>query len=361
MTESLKHRPPAPGGAGPADPLVDEQLSWWQRLRPEVGTQAIRNAGLVVVLGALLLSLAFTHPDFFSGSDIQVLLTNTVMLGMACSGMTLLIISGNVDLSVGSMFALIACATALLALHINGYLAFFLGIPMGALAGLINGMFVWRIRISPLIITLAGMGIYLGVAELITSGNYVPTLPASFAYLGQNKWLGVDIPIWFLVITALVTHIVLSRTTIGRQIYAVGGNREAAEIAGIRVRRLVIGLFVVNGILIGLAGVLEASRFDSASTQFGTNLALQAITAVILGGVAFTGGEGSLFGVAVAVVLLTVVQAALIAYNVNAFYSDVTNGALLLIAVTLDQLTHDQRERYKTIQALRELRARQET
>ena len=141
----------------------------------------------------------------------------------------------------------------------------------------------------------------------------------------------------------------------------MGGNREAAEIAGIRVRRLVIGLFIVNGMMIGLAAVLEASRFDSASTQFGTNLALQAITAVILGGVAFTGGEGSLFGVAIAVILLTVVQAALIAYNVNPFYSDVANGALLLAAVTLDQITHDQRERYKTIQALRELRARQET
>lgn len=361
MTDGVKSVESSPRPTASPEAVIEEDLSLWQRLRPEVGTQAVRNTGLLTVLGALLLSLAITHPTFFSSSDIQVLLTNTVMLGIASAGMTLLIISGNVDLSVGSLFALIACATALLSLHINGYLAFFLGIPLGALAGLINGSFVWRIRISPLIITLAGLGIYLGIAELITAGNYVPTLPSSFAYFGQNKWLGIDIPIWFLVGVAVLTHIVLSRTTIGRQIYAVGGNREAAEIAGIRVRRLVIGLFIVNGMMIGLAAVLEASRFDSASTQFGTNLALQAITAVILGGVAFTGGEGSLFGVAIAVILLTVVQAALIAYNVNPFYSDVANGALLLAAVTLDQITHDQRERYKTIQALRELRARQET
>lgn len=361
MTDGVKSVEPSPRPTASREPVIEEELSLWHRLRPEVGTQAIRNAGLMTVLGVLLASLAITHPSFFSASDIQVLLTNTVMLGIASAGMTLLIISGNVDLSVGSLFALIACATALLSLHINGYLAFFLGIPFGALAGLINGAFVWRIRISPLIITLAGLGIYLGIAELITAGNYVPTLPSSYSYFGQDKWLGVDIPIWFLVGVALLTHIVLSRTTIGRQIYAVGGNREAAEIAGIRVRRLVIGLFIVNGMMIGLAAVLEASRFDSASTQFGTNLALQAITAVILGGVAFTGGEGSLFGVAIAVILLTVVQAALIAYNVNPFYSDVANGALLLAAVTLDQITHDQRERYKTIQTLRELRARQET
>lgn len=357
MSEGLK----SAENPGLSDPPIDDRISLWARMRPEVGTQAIRNGGLLAVLGALLLSLAITHPTFFSSADIQVLATNMVMLGIACSGMTLLIISGNVDLSVGSMFALLACGTALLSLHINGYVAFFLAIPFGATLGLINGLCVWRIRISPLIVTLAFLGIYLGVAELVTVGNYVPTLPSSFAYFGQSQWLGVDVPVWFLVIIALGTHIVLSRTTLGRQIYAIGNNREAALIAGISVRRLVIGLFVVNGILIGLAAVLEASRFDSASTQFGTNLALQAITAVILGGVAFSGGEGSLFGVAIAVILLTIVQAALIQYNVNAFYSDVTNGALLLIAVTLDQVTHDQRERYKTIQTLRELRARRDT
>jgi ribose transport system permease protein len=360
MTDGLKSLEPAADDRESLDNLT-EHMTLWDRLRPEVGTQAARNAGLVTVLGALLLSLAITHPTFFSSADIQVLGTNMVMLGIVSAGMTLLIISGSVDLSVGSMFALLACGTALLSLHINGYVAFFLVLPFGAGLGLINGLFVWRIRISPLIVTLAGMGIYLGVAELITAGNYVPTLPSAFAYFGQGKWLGVDIPIWVLVFVALFTHIVLSRTTIGRQIYAIGNNREAAEIAGISVRRLVIGLFVVNGVLVGVAAVLEASRFDSASTQFGANLALQAITAVILGGVAFSGGEGSLFGVAVAVILLTVVQAALIQYNVNAFYSDLANGALLLIAVTLDQVTHDQRERYKTIQTLRELRARKET
>ena len=340
--------------------MIEGELSLWHRLRPEVGTQAIRNAGLMTVLGVLLASLAITHPSFFSASDIQVLLTNTVMLGIARAGMTLLIISGNVDLSVGSLFALIACATALLSLHINGYLAFFLGIPLGALAGLINGTFVWRIRISPLIITLAGLGIYLGVAELITAGNYVPTLPSSYSYFGQDEWLGVDIPIWFLVGVALLTHIVLSRTTIGRQIYAVGGNREAAEIAGIRVRRLVIGLFIVNGMMIGLAAVLEATlRLRQHPVRHQPCSAGDHRRHPWRHGIA--GGERSLFGVAIAVILLTVVQAALIAYNVNPFYSDVANGALLLAGWTLDQITHDQRERYKTIQTLRELRARQET
>jgi ribose transport system permease protein len=357
VTEHVAVVPPDHNQTGLGPARDDASGSLWGRLRPESASQTLRNAGLVVLLGGLLLSLAITHPSFFDGANIQVLLTNMVMLGLTSVGMTFLIISGNVDLSVGSMFALVACASGLLALDINGYVAFFLAIPLGAACGLINGLFVWRIRISPLIITLAGLGIYIGVAELITTGLYVPNLPSSYSYFGQGAWLGVNIPIWLLVGVALIAHIVLSRTTIGRHIYAIGGNREAAEITGIRVRRMVIGLFLFNGALIGFAAALEASRFGSASTDFGTNLALTSITCVILGGVAFSGGEGSLFGVALAVTLLTVVQAALIQYQVNPFFSDVTQGALLLVAVTVDQLTHDQRERYRTLLALRELRA----
>jgi len=328
-------------------------------LRSSLGAQAGRNAGLLVILGALLLSLALTHPSFFESTNLKVIGSQMVVLGLASIGMALLMIAANIDLSVGSVFALIACASALLATRVNPYLAFFLALPMGALIGLINGVFVWRIKISPLIITLAGLSIYLGIAELITNGTYVPSLPQAYASIGQSHLLGIDTPIWVLVGVALFTHLVLSRTTIGRQIYAVGGNPEAAEIAGISVRRVVIGLFVVNGAMVGLSSALQASRFDSASTQFGTNLALDAVTAVILGGVAFTGGEGSLFGVSIAVILLTVVADALIVYHVNPFWSDVTKGGLLLVAVTLDQLTHDQREKYRTVLALREMRARQ--
>jgi ribose transport system permease protein len=334
--------------------------SFWSRFRPDVGTQAWRNVGLSVLLGGLLISLAITRPNFFIGTNIEVLAGQMVMLGMASVGMTFLMISGNVDLSVGSMFALIAVSTAFLSLDINPYLAFFLSIPIGAACGFINGIFVWRIKISPLIITLAALSIYIGIAELITAGAYVPTLPSSFSYFGQHRWGGVDIPIWVLISVLVFGHLVLSRTTLGRYIYAIGGNTEAAAIAGIPVRRMVIGVFAFNGALIGLSAALEASRFASAGTQFGTNLALQTITAVILGGVAFTGGEGSLFGVVLSVMLLTLIAAALIQYQVDPFYSDVTIGGLLLTAVLLDQLTHDQRERYRTLQALREFRARQQ-
>jgi ribose/xylose/arabinose/galactoside ABC-type transport system permease subunit len=330
------------------------------RLRFGLGAQAGRNVGLLALLGALLLSLALTHPIFFSGANIETLASNGVMLGLASIGMAALMIAGNIDLSVGSMFALVACLSAILSLHVNAYLAFFLTIPIGAGFGLINGALVWRIKISPLIITLAGLSLYLGIAELVTTGDYVPNLPQAYANIGQSKLLGIDTPVWILVFLAIAAHLILSRTTIGRQIYAVGGNIKAAGISGVRTRRVVIGLFVANGAIIGLSGALEASRFDSASTQFGANLALDAVTAVILGGVAFSGGEGSLFGVGLAVILLTIISDALIIYQINPFFSDVTEGALLLVAVIIDQLTQEQRERLRTIQALRAMRARRQ-
>jgi len=310
-----------------------------------------------VILLGLGIAVGVTNPIFYSTSNIDVLLGNMVMLGIASVGMTMLMISANVDLSVGSMFALVACLTGLLSLQINPYLAFFLAIPIAGGFGLINGLLVWRIRISPLVITLGGLTLYQGIAELATNGSYVQNLPTAFTYFGQGHWLGIQIPVVILVIVILVGQLTLSRTTIGRHIYAIGGNREAAELAGIRVRRIVIGLFVANAALIGLAAALETSRFDAASIQFGTNLALQTITAVILGGVAFTGGEGSIFGVVLAVLVLTLLNAALVSFNVDPFWDDVLTGGLLLVAVSLDQLTQEQRERFRKAQALRDFRA----
>lgn len=329
----------------------------WQRVRPEPGsTQGWRSLGLIVILAGLIISVDVTNSQFFSAANVDVLLGNMVMLGVASVGMTLLIISANVDLSIGSMFAMVACMTGLLSKSIDPYLAFFLAIPIAGGFGLLNGSLVWRIRISPLVITLGFLTLYQGVSELVTNGAYVQNLPQAFTYFGQAKWFGVDIPVVVLVVVVLVGHLVLSRTTLGRHIYAIGGNREAAELTGIRVRRIVIGLFVVNAMLIGLAAALETSRFDAASIQFGTNLALQTITAVILGGVAFTGGEGSIFGVILAVTVLTLMNAALISFNVNPFWSDVLTGGLLLVAVSLDQLTQERREHYRKTQALREFR-----
>ena len=233
------------------------------------------------------------------------------------------------------------------------------GMLLGAGLGLFNGVLVWRIRISPLIITLATLTLYLGLALLVTGGGQsgaVFNLPESFESVGRARLLGLAIPVWVYLTMLLLAHIILSRTTIGRHIYAIGGNREAAEIAGIPVRRFVIGVFVVSGILVSIAAMLATSRFGAADVRFGINLGLDAITATILGGVAFKGGEGNLVGPALAVALIIMMNGAWVAFGLNPSLNEVAKGMLLLLAVGLDQFAHDQRERHRTLVALREHR-----
>lgn len=329
----------------------------WNAARPGARGQLWRNAGLITALVVLLVILGTQRPYYFSRDNFEVLAIQMVTLGIASVGMAALIISGNVDLSIGSIFALAGTLAATYSFKIPALEAFGLGIGVGALFGLANGVLVWRIRISPLIITLGTLALYLGFALVLTEGVGIPNLPRSYAYFGQNHWLGIPIPVWCLLLVILGGQFILSRTTIGRHIYAIGGNRTAAEIAGIPVRRVVVGLFLFNGALIGFAAALATSRFDAADVQFGNGLGLDAITAVILGGVAFTGGEGTIVGVILAVMLLTVLDSAFIALGINPYLDNVAKGGALLVAVGLDQLTHEQRERFRTIMALRELKA----
>jgi ribose/xylose/arabinose/galactoside ABC-type transport system permease subunit len=231
--------------------------------------------------------------------------------------------------------------------------ALIFGVLLGGVIGLANGLLVWRMRISPIIITLGSMTLLNGVALLISGGYGVTNVSSSFGSFGQPNPLGVPVPVWILVAVALLAYVILHLTTIGRHIYAIGGNLEATTAAGINARRLVVSAFAVNGLIVGLAAVVAASRLGTADPQFGVGMEFQVITAVILGGVAFSGGEGSIFGVILAVVLLGVIQSGLITLGVDPHYSDVVTGGALILAVSLDQIASEQRERYRKMLAMR--------
>jgi len=206
---------------------------------------------------------------------------------------------------------------------------------------------VWRINISPLIITLGTLTIFRGLALRITGGFGVRSVPRSFSLLGQARCFGIPMPVCVLLGLAIVAHIVLHLTTQGRHLFAFGGNRQAAESAGIDGRRLVLGTFAFNGALVGISAVLAASRYGSAAPTFGVGFELDVIAAVILGGVAFTGGEGSIIGVLLAVVLLGVINSGLISIGIDPHYAQVVKGLALIVAVTLDQLTQEHQERHR--------------
>jgi ribose/xylose/arabinose/galactoside ABC-type transport system permease subunit len=313
-----------------------------------------RSASLVLAIALIVLLLASRSDRYLTWLNVTNLLQQMTPVGIAALGTTLLIVAGYVDLSIGSMFGLAAVAAALLARVVHPALAMLLAVAITAAVGLANGLLVWRIHISPIIVTLGSLTLIRAVVLLLTQGEAVADVPRQFGALGQARPLGIPSAVYILALGALVIGVVLSQTTIGRYLYAIGGNREAAEMAGIPVRSLVLGAFLFNGAIVGLAGVLTASRFDAADPSYGVMFELDVLTAVILGGVAFTGGEGSIGGALLGVAFITVVNSGLVVLGINAYYGDVIKGGALIVAVGLDQLVLEQRERHRRAVAMRE-------
>ena len=215
-------------------------------------------------------------------------------------------------------------------------------------------MLCWKVPISPIVITLGSLALVRGIVFVITNGSPVTDTSSGFTDFGRAIVLGIPMPILVMLIVIVLSWIVLGFTTIGRHCYAVGGNKQAAQAAGINVRRITIGAFIYGGLLCGLSGVLAASRFDAPDPTYGTGFELDVITGVLLGGVSFAGGEGSILGAMLGVLALTLIDSGLVALGIDPFYSDVVTGGLLILAVSFDQVASVQRERYQKAMAMRE-------
>jgi ribose transport system permease protein len=317
-----------------------------------------RSGSIVIALLVALALLAVVHPSYYSVDNLRVILMNSSSVGIATVGMALLLIAAKVDLSVGAIFAAGATTSAWLAITYPAPAAIAAGVALGALLGLVNGLLVQRIRVSPIIVTLGTLTIIRGLLLAMTAGKGIHGVQPDFADFGRGAPLGIPTQIWIMVSLVVVGQVLLSKTTTGRHIFAIGGNAEAANISGVNVRRIVLGLFAFSGALAALAGVLTASRFGTATSTFGIGFELDVLTAVILGGVAFSGGEGSIGGALVAVIFLGVVNSGLISVGIDPFYTDVVKGAALVLSVAIEQLTQERRERYRKSVAMAEQAAR---
>ena len=205
---------------------------------------------------------------------------------------------------------------------------------------------MWRIRVSPIIVTLGTLTLIEGVVTVITQGQGVYGLHAGFLAIGQSSPLGVPTEIWVTIVLAIIAGIILSETTIGAHVYALGGNREASELAGSSVRRITLGLFVFSALAAGLAGIITSALFGVADINFGVDFNLKVITATILGGITFTGGEGTIGGMILAVIFLNIVSSGLIASGVDPYSSDVIQGHLV-ISIGLEHLTQERNDRIR--------------
>ena len=335
------------GGAAPYDVFPTS------RLKEALRSQS-RNIGLLTALVIAVAVISIPHPDYFTLANAKVVGLEASYTMIAALGTAFLMIGGNIDLSIGSLLGLAAVVSALLANHVGSVPAILLAILLAGAIGFTNGLLVWRVKLSPIIITLGSLTAIEGINDVLTGGAQVYQVPSDFSGLGLAEPLGLPSALFISILLIPIAYVVLNRTTFGQYTFAIGANRPASFATGLNVRRLVLVTFGLNGLLIGLVGTLEASRFASADPTFGTGFELDVITAVILGGVAFTGGEGTITGVVIAVAFLAVIDSSFVWLGISAFYTNVVKGFVLIAAVTLDQIAHEQRERYQKMVAMRE-------
>jgi ribose transport system permease protein len=310
------------------------------------GANLLRQAGRFGILIAFIAELLFfaqASPYFLTMDNVLNVSLQASINAIIAAGMTFVILTGGIDLSVGSVVALagIAAATASRA-PVPPFAAVLLtlgaGIAFGALSGGAAGVFATRFRITPFIATLALMTIWRGLAFVVTEGRPVWELPDWFAYLGGGRLAGVPLPTLIMLLVYAVSFITLTRTPFGRHVYAVGGNPEAARLAGIRTGRVLVSVYVISGVLSALSGILLASRVNSGQPNAGLMYELDAIAAVVVGGSSLLGGRGSIIGTFIGAMLIAVLRNGLNLMNVSSYVQQVIVGAVILAAVMLDQM-----------------------
>jgi ribose transport system permease protein len=300
-----------------------------------------REYGIVGAFLVLFIVLSVASSTFFTKTNLLNLIDQQAAVGIiACAG-TLVIIAGGFDLSTGAVYALAGVVAAKIALATgNTPLAYLGGLGVGLACGLANGLGITVMRIHSFIATLASALIIGGFAIVITSGQLITVTSGSFANLGTSDLLGVKWTTWLFVAAAMVTAVLLSQTTFGRYVRAVGGNREAARLGGVRVNNVRALTFVLSGAAAAIAGVMIASRNITGDASSGTGIELTAIAAIVLGGTSLSGGEGAIWRTIVGVLILGMINNGLVLLNINPTYDEIVEGAIILGAVALDALAH---------------------
>ncbi|MFF2848732.1 ABC transporter permease [Streptomyces sp. NPDC058001] len=297
-----------------------------------------RQAGLVGVIVVLVLGFGLARPLFLDGGNLINVLLQASVVGVLALGQTFVLITGGIDLSIGSTVAMSAVVSGLLSHSLPAPVAILGGIAVGALAGLANGLLITLTRITPFIITLGTMSIFAGLALIIAGGQAVYDIPTNFQDLLAGRIAGIPIPVYLFVLLTVVAAICLRRTVFGEHLTAVGGNAEVARLAGINVKKFTASAYVLSGATAGLAGTVLVARLGAADPTLGADLLLTAIAATVMGGTKLAGGEGSMSGAAFGAVIIATLTAGLTTLNVQAFYQQVAVGAAIIIALLVDQL-----------------------
>jgi ribose transport system permease protein len=310
-----------------------------QRLAALLGRPWAGVAILLLFYIALIVIFSVLSPFFLSVRNMLAIGTNVAFIGLMAAAGTPLIIAGGLDLSVAAVAGLVGVVIALLnAAGVYVWLAVIFALLIGALVGVVNGLFATRLRLNPLIVTLGMMSIVSGSALILTGGLTKPLMTPGFNWIGQGRLFGAPAPLILMIAAYLALSVVLARTRFGRFVYATGGNTEASRLIGLPVERVQVTLYVVSGVSGAVAGTVLAAELGAAAPAAAAPHLLTVIAAIILGGTSLYGGRGSVWGTLLAVLILGTLNNGLTLMDVSSFWQDVTRGVVLMLAVSLDQI-----------------------
>jgi ribose transport system permease protein/L-arabinose transport system permease protein len=296
-----------------------------------VGAQ---NLALIAALAVMLLVIRSRNENVFLPANLLDIGVAVSIIGILSIAQMIVIVSGGLDISIGSAAGLASVMTALtISAGYPTIVALTVALGVGALCGAFNGLLVNFLRINPVIATLATFGGFSGLALVISGGRAIAARDEFFRYVGVTRWFGLPITLILLIMLAVLAHLFLSYTVIGRRLYALGSNPAAARNSGINLVRYRMGIYIMSGIAAGLAGAVVITRTRLGTEAGSSDLGLTAITAALLGGAALTGGRGTIVGVMLAVIILGVLQNGLILTGTPPFWSNVALGAFLIVAV----------------------------
>ncbi len=299
-----------------------------------------QNLGTLIALIILILFVSVMNPTFLQPTNLLNLLRQLIINGFIALGMTFVILTGGIDLSVGSTLAITSAVFAgLLQSGMNTLVAIVIAIILGLFLGLVNGLLITKGKLAPFIVTLATMTIYRGLTLVYTEGRPIagPKDNFFFQFLGKGVFLGIPFPVILFAIVFLILWVILNKTPYGRKVYAVGGNYKASYISGINTDKVMIWVYVISALMAVLSGLVLTSRLNSAQPTAGTAYEMDAIAAVVLGGTSMSGGAGSLTGTLLGILILGVLNNGLNLLGVSSFYQQIVKGIVILVAVLIDR------------------------
>jgi ribose transport system permease protein len=328
MTESTR-------AASPTSP-TNSVNALWRSLPDPLRSVALR----LLVLALLCLALSLASEVFFTTANLFNVLRQSALLFLLASGLTLVILTAGLDLSVGANVAMSACLAATLIKGTGSIaLGVIAGLSSGLLIGVANGLLITWVRIPPFIATYGMLWILHGITYWFMKGETIHGFPPSFRAVGSGYWLGVPVPVYLMGVFLLIGVLFAQRTRWGQEIYAVGANPEAARLSGVPVKRRLVLVYAVSGAMAGLASLIFLARLNSAEGDIGEALTLPAIAAVLIGGTSLFGGVGSVFGTLIGALILTLVLNGMNLLAINASWQPVVTGVMVVLAVFLDNLT----------------------